>query len=98
MDRFGASVGPRPEGLRRPPTRTSVGRRLGRMSAARDELMGLVQQIPEEQVPYALAEVRRHLLPAHHRDWPPAQFAIAEGDGTDVGAHSEEILREGFGR
>jgi len=67
------------------------------MSAERDELLRLVRQIPEEQVPLALADVRRHLRPVQST-WPPAWFGIAEGDGTDVGARSEDLLREGFGR
>jgi hypothetical protein len=68
------------------------------VSAERDELLRLVQELPEEQVPTALAEVRRHLRPVKDRPWPPAWFGIAPGDGTDVGARSEELLREGFGR
>jgi hypothetical protein len=68
------------------------------VSAERDELIRLVQDLPEEQVPAALAEVRRHLRPVSERPWPPAWFGIAPGDGTDVGARSEEFLRDGFGR
>ena len=68
------------------------------MSAERDELLRLVRQIPEEQVPHALAEVRKHIQPVDRRNWPPAWFGIAEGDGTDIGARSEDLLREGFGR
>lgn len=68
------------------------------MSAERDELLRLVQAIPEDQVPKALAEVRRHVRPVEQRTWPPAWFGIAEGDGTDVGARSEDLLKEGFGR
>ena len=67
------------------------------MSAERDELLRLVRQIPDEQVPLALADVRRHLRPAMS-SWPPAWFGIAEGDGTNVGARSEDLLQEGFGR
>lgn len=68
------------------------------MSADRDELMRLVEELPDEQVPRALADVRRHLRPVRERPWPPAWFAIAEGDGTAVGARSEELLRDGFAR
>lgn len=68
------------------------------MSVERDELVRLVQAIPEEQVPQALVEVRRHLHPVEQRAWPPAWFGIAEGDGTDVAARSEDLLQEGFGR
>jgi hypothetical protein len=68
------------------------------VSAERDELIRLVRELPEDQVSTALAEVRRHLQPVKDRRWPPAWFGIAPGDGTDVGAHSEELLQEGFGR
>lgn len=68
------------------------------MSAERDELLRLVEELPDEQVPQALAEVRRHLRPVRNRPWPPAWFGSVEGDGTPIGARSEELLREGFGR
>ncbi|WP_460699847.1 hypothetical protein [Nocardia thraciensis] len=68
------------------------------MSAERDELKRLVDEIPEDQVPQALADVRRHLHVAAARTWPPAWFGSAEGDGTAYGARSEELLRDGFGR
>ena len=68
------------------------------MSAEREELLRLVEEIPEEQVPRALVEIRRHVRPAGKRPWPPAWFGIAEGDGSDVGARSKELLKEGFGR
>jgi hypothetical protein len=66
-------------------------------SAEREELARLVQTIPDEEIPQALAEIRRHLRPAAGRRWPPAWFGIATGDGTAVGARSEELLDEGFG-
>ena len=68
------------------------------MSGERDELMRLVQDLPDDQVPEVLADVRRHLHPVKDRPWPPAWFGIAEGDGSAIGAQSEELLREGFGR
>lgn len=68
------------------------------MSAERDELMRLVDELPDEQVPKVLGEVRRHLRPVHDRPWPPAWFASAGGDGTAIGARSEDLLAEGFGR
>jgi hypothetical protein len=67
------------------------------MSAAREELARLVEELPDEEVPGALAEVRRHLGPVKGREWPPAWFGIAPGDGTPVGRRSEELLAEGFG-
>lgn len=68
------------------------------MTAERDELMRLVRELPDEQLPQALADVRRHLRPVNERPWPPPWFASAKGDGTAVGARSEELLSEGFGR
>lgn len=68
------------------------------MSAERDELLRLVEDLLEEQVPQVLADVRRHLRPVRDKPWPPAWFGSVEGDGTSVGARSEELLREGFGR
>lgn len=73
-------------------------RRIGSMSVEREELARLVQEIPDEQVPEVLAEVRRRLHPVGDRSWPPAWFGIAAGDGTAVGARSEDLLAEGFGR
>jgi hypothetical protein len=67
-------------------------------SAEREELARLVQQVPDDELPQVLAEVRRHLRPAGGRRWPPAWFGIADGDGTAVGASSDELLDEGFGR
>jgi hypothetical protein len=60
--------------------------------------MRLVQDLPEDQVPQALAEVRRHLQPVKERPWPPAFFAIAPGDGKSIADEADELLREGFGR
>ena len=68
------------------------------MSPERDELLRLVQEIPDEAVPAALADLRRRLEPVPMREWPPAWFGIAEGDGTVTGARSEDLLADGFGR
>jgi hypothetical protein len=68
------------------------------MSAERDELMRLIQEISEDQVPQALAGLRSHLNPLSERPWPPAFFASASGDGTSVAEHADELLRDGFGR
>jgi hypothetical protein len=68
------------------------------MSADRDELERLVHEIPEDQVPLVLADIRRHLRPVEDRSWPPAFFASAPGDGTSIAERADELLREGFGR
>ena len=68
------------------------------MSADRDELRRLVEELPEEQVPAALGDVRRHLHPSEReRPWPPAWFGAGKGSRADVAARSEELLAGGFG-
>lgn len=68
------------------------------VSAERDELLRLVQDLPEDQVPRALTEIRRHLKLVSDRPQLPAFFAIAPGDGKSIAEESDELLREGFGR
>lgn len=68
------------------------------MSAERDELRELVEQLADEEVPAALADLRRHLRSADDRAWPPAFFGAGRAGRSDVAARSEEILGEGFGR
>jgi hypothetical protein len=68
------------------------------MSGERDELKRMVEELPNDQVPDVLADVRKHLRPVKDRPWPPAFFGAAEGDGSVIGARSEELLHEGFGR
>ena len=68
------------------------------MSAEREELRRLVEQLPDEDVPSVLAEVRRLAVPVSSRSWPPAFFGAGQASRSDVAARSEEILDEGFGR
>jgi hypothetical protein len=68
------------------------------MSAERDELRELVEQLADEEVPAALADLRRRLRSAGDRAWPPAFFGAGRAGRSDVAARSEEILGEGFGR
>lgn len=68
------------------------------MSTERDELARLAEEIPDEAVPHALTEMRRYVHPVTEESWPPAWFGMAEGDGTAVGAKSEDLLAEGFGQ
>lgn len=68
------------------------------MSVERDELARLVREIPDEEVPQVLAELRRYVRSSGERSWPPAWFSVAPGDGTAVGARSEDLLAEGFGQ
>ena len=69
------------------------------MATPREELRELVEQLPDEQVPVVLSEVRARLAPVRQeRSWPPAWFAVAEGSAPDVSERVEEILGEEFGR
>jgi len=67
------------------------------MSAQREELLRLVQELPEDEIPAVLNDMRRHLRTVKNRAWPPAWFCAGKGRTTDVAARSEELL-DGFGR
>jgi hypothetical protein len=67
------------------------------MSAERDELHRLVDELPEDEVAGALRAVRRrHPRPA--QTWPPPWFGAVRGTGPDAAARSDELLEDGFGR
>ena len=68
------------------------------MSAQREELLRLVEELPEEEVPAVLDDVRRHLRAVSERPWPPAWFGAGEGSADDIAARFEDLLRDGFGR
>lgn len=68
------------------------------MSAQREELLRLVEELPEEEVPAVLDDVRRYLRAVKDRTWPPPWFAAGTGRTSDVAARSEELLEDGFGR
>jgi hypothetical protein len=68
------------------------------MSPEREELRRLVEDLPDEQVPAVLDELRRRLRQAPSGQWPPAWFAAGRGRRTDTARRAEEILAEGFGR
>jgi hypothetical protein len=68
------------------------------LSVQRDELLRLVEELPEEEVPAVLDDVRRHLRVVGDRPWPPAWFGAAEGRTDDVAARSEDHLEDGFGQ
>jgi len=63
-----------------------------------EELLRLVGELPEEEVPAALDDVRRHLRAVKDRPWPPAWFGAGESRTDDVAARSEDLLEGGFGR
>lgn len=68
------------------------------MSVQREELIRLVGELPEDDVPVVLDDVRRHLRAVRDRSWPPAWFGAGQGQNADVAAWSEDLLADGFGR
>ena len=68
------------------------------MSAQREELLRLVEELPETEVPAVLDDVRRHLRAVKNKAWPPAWFGAGQGSASDVAARSEDMLDDGFGR
>lgn len=64
----------------------------------REELLRLVEELPEEEIPAVLDDVRRHLRAVKDRSWPPPWFGAGEGRTDDVAARSEDLLKDGFGR
>jgi len=68
------------------------------VSAERDELRRLVDELPDDQVPSALADVRRRAVRRSPGSWPPAWFGAAVARRTDIAANVDDLLAEGFGR
>jgi hypothetical protein len=71
------------------------------VSGEREELRRLVEELPDEQVPAALADLRRRLVPLPQTgevSWPPAWFNSITDERNDVGRNHEDPLAEGFGR
>lgn len=69
------------------------------MTANRDELIHLIEGLPDDQVDAVLATVRHLSSVPSQGDWPPRFFGIGESkDGrTDNARRVDEILAEGFG-
>lgn len=68
------------------------------MSAPREELLRLVEELPEEDVPAVLDAVRRRLRTAESQVWPPAWFGAGQGRTTDAAAQAAKLLEQDFGR
>jgi hypothetical protein len=71
------------------------------VSGERDELRRLVEELPDEQLPAVLSEVRRRLQPVENPvevAWPPSWFGAISSGGSDLGRNHEHVLAEGFGR
>jgi hypothetical protein len=67
------------------------------MGAQPDELLRLVEELPESEVPTVLDDLRSRLRAVKDRSWPPAWFGAGRGS-TDAAARSEDLLEDGFGR
>jgi hypothetical protein len=69
------------------------------MTANRDELIHLIEGLPDDQVEVVLADVRRLVTKTSEGEWSPRFFGIGEStDGrTDNARRVDEILTEGFG-
>lgn len=57
-----------------------------------------MKEIPEDEVPTVLDDVRRHLRAVMGQSWPPAWFGAGESQTIEVAARSEDLLAEGFVR
>jgi hypothetical protein len=68
-----------------------------RVSAERDELHRLGEDLSEDEVSEALRAVRgrRNRMA---RPWPPRWFGAEQSSRTDTAMRSEELLKDGFGR
>ena len=68
------------------------------MTAARDELRRLVEELPDEKVAAALVEVQRLTASSGAETWPPSWFGSITSHHADTSERVDEILAEGFGR
>lgn len=70
------------------------------MTANRDELIHLIEGLPEDQVEVVLADVRRLASEPPRGDWPPAFFGagVAKDGRTDIARKADKYLAGGFGR
>jgi hypothetical protein len=66
-------------------------------TAARDELRRLVEQLSDEQIPTALAEVQP-AASAEAAPWPPPWVGAVTSKRSDTSERVDELLADGFGR
>jgi hypothetical protein len=64
----------------------------------RDELLRLIEELPEDRVPAVLDVIRRYVRPEGANRWPPAFFAGAPGDGLSIADDAGEPRDDGFAR
>jgi hypothetical protein len=80
-----------------PPT-SAPGATLRAVSAERDELRRLVEQLSDDRVPAVLAEARRQSESVPVGEWLPPWFGSFASGRPDLGTEHEDLLAEGFGR
>ena len=68
------------------------------VSAERDELRRLVEQLSDGRVPAVLAEARRQSGSVQANEWPPRWFGSFASGRSDIGSNHDDLLAEGFGR
>jgi hypothetical protein len=71
------------------------------VSSERAELEELIAELPDDQVPGLLADLRRRVRrQATDRPWPPRFFGmgVAKDGRTDISANVDSYLAEGFGQ
>jgi hypothetical protein len=68
------------------------------VSAERDELRRLVEQLPDDRVQAVLAEARRQSGSVPAGEWPPSWFGSFASGRSDLGSNHDDLLAEGFGR
>ncbi len=74
------------------------GSTLSGVSAERDELRRLIEQLPDDRVQAVLAEARRQRGLAPAGEWPPSWFGSFASGRSDLGSNHDDLLAEGFGR
>jgi hypothetical protein len=68
------------------------------MTAARDSLHRLVDQLSDDQVPDALRALENMTAVPTAAPWPPPWFGSITSGRSDTSNRVDEILAEGFGR
>lgn len=68
------------------------------MSAEREELLRLVEELDDADVRVVLAKVKERSRFTGKRSWPPTFFGAGTSGRTDTAARAEELLADGFGR
>ena len=69
------------------------------MDASRDELIRLIEALPDDQVDALLADARRLTAAKPEITWPPAFFGagVSRDGRTDIARNIDKYLAEGFG-